>query len=188
MLKSKAAHVRTATTDRSSGDRRHSPLEASRWTRPTTTPLRRACAGGRLSPPRPGPHRLISPWEYRHLRVSGITRAAAGGFQLGIGLVLLSLGRSAGTDQGRRKMYRLPAWFLVPAGGNLAGGYWHTTITKPTTTVFKGVSTASGSCPYANGNLANIRETSASPRTLWPARRSPLPPTVSTAALQHGPA
>jgi hypothetical protein len=79
-------------------------------------------------PPRPGLHRLISPWEYRHLGVSGVTRAAAGGFQLGIGLVLLSLGRSAGTDQERRKMYRLSAWFLVPAAGNLAGGYWYITI------------------------------------------------------------
>ena len=81
-----------------------------------------------LSPPRPGLHRLISPWEYRHLRISGFTRAAAGGFQLGIGLVLLSLGRSAGTDQERRRMYRLSAWFLVPAAGNLAGGYWYSTI------------------------------------------------------------
>jgi len=81
-----------------------------------------------LSPPRPGMHRLISPWEYRHLPVSGATRAAAGGFQLGIGLVLLSLGRSAGTDHQRRKMYRLSAWFLVPAALNLAGGYWYSTI------------------------------------------------------------
>ena len=81
-----------------------------------------------LSPPRPGMHRLISPWEYRHLGVCGVTRAAAGGFQLGIGLVLLSLGRSAETDQERRKMYRLSAWFLVPAAGNLAGGYWYITI------------------------------------------------------------
>jgi|SRR5271165_585692 len=80
------------------------------------------------SPPRPGLERLISPWEYRHLRVSGVTRAAAGGFQLGIGLVLLSLGRSAETDQERRKMYRLSAWFLVPAAGNLAGGYWYIAI------------------------------------------------------------
>ena len=40
------------------------------------------------SPPRPGLERLISPWESRPLRVSGVTRAAAGGFQLGIGLVL----------------------------------------------------------------------------------------------------
>ena len=81
-----------------------------------------------LSPPRPGMHRLISPWEYRHLGVSGVTRAAAGGFQLGIGLVLFSFGRSAGTDQERRKMYRLSAWFLVPAALNLASGYWYTTV------------------------------------------------------------
>ena len=80
------------------------------------------------SPPRPGLQRLISPWEYRHLGVSGVTRAAGGGFQLGIGLVLVSLGRSAGTDQERRKMYRLSAWFLVPAAANLAAGYWYTTI------------------------------------------------------------
>jgi hypothetical protein len=81
-----------------------------------------------LCPPRTGLHHLISPWEYRHLRVAGVTHAAAGGFQLGIGLVLLSLGRNAGTDQERRKMYRLSAWFLVPAAGNLAGGYWYITI------------------------------------------------------------
>ena len=87
-----------------------------------------------LSPPRPGTHRLISPWEYRHLSVCGVTRAAAGGFQLGIGLVLLSLGRSAGTDQERRKMYRLSAWFLVPAAGNLAAGYWYITIASSAST------------------------------------------------------
>jgi hypothetical protein len=80
------------------------------------------------SPPRSGLQRFISPWEYRHLRVSGVTRAAAGGFQLGIGLVLISLGRQAGTDQERRKMYRLSAWFLVPAAGNLASGYWYTRV------------------------------------------------------------
>jgi hypothetical protein len=81
-----------------------------------------------LSPLRSGMQRWISPWEYRHLGVSGITRAAGGGFQLGIGLVLLSLGRRAATDEERRKMYRLSAWFLVPAAGNLAAGYWYITI------------------------------------------------------------
>ena len=81
-----------------------------------------------LSPPRPGMHRLISPWEYRHLRACGATRLAAGGFQLGIGLVLVSFGRSAGTDQERRKMRRLSAWFLAPAALNLAGGYWYIAI------------------------------------------------------------
>ena len=84
-----------------------------------------------LSPPRPGMQRWISPWEYRHLRGAGVTRAAGGGFQLGIGLVLLSLGRRAGTDQERRKMYRLSAWFLVSAAANLAAGYWYITIASP---------------------------------------------------------
>jgi hypothetical protein len=80
------------------------------------------------SPPRPGTHRLISPWEYRHLGVSGATRAAAGGFQLGIGLVLLSLSRQAVTDQERRKMYLLSGCFLAGAAGNLAAGYWYAAI------------------------------------------------------------
>jgi hypothetical protein len=83
-----------------------------------------------LSPPRPGPQRLISPWEFRHIRFSEVTRAAGGGFQLGVGLVLVSLGRQAETDQERRKMYRLSAWFLVPAAGNLASAYWYTTIAR----------------------------------------------------------
>ena len=81
-----------------------------------------------LSPPRPGLHRLISPWEYRHLHAVANVRFAAGGFQLGIGLVLLSLGRKTEADQERHKMYRLSAWFLVPAVGNFLGGYWYTTI------------------------------------------------------------
>jgi hypothetical protein len=95
---------------------------------PNDNGARKGLRGRWLSPARPGVQRFISPWEYRHLRISEVTRAAAGGFQLGIGLVLLSLGRQAGTDQERRKMYRLSAWFLVPATGNLASGYWYTTI------------------------------------------------------------
>ena len=72
--------------------------------------------------------RLMTPWEYRHLHAVANVRFAAGGFQLGIGLVLLSLGRKAEADQERHKMYRLSAWFLVPAVGNFLGGYWYTTI------------------------------------------------------------
>ena len=66
--------------------------------------------------------RFISPWEYRHLHTVAPVRFAAGGFQFGIGLVLLSLGRQAGTGAERSKMYRLSAWFLLPAAGNLVGG------------------------------------------------------------------
>lgn len=66
--------------------------------------------------------RLITPWEYRHLHAAANVRFAASGFQLGVGLVLLSLGRKAGTDQERRKCYRWSAWFLVMAALQFSGG------------------------------------------------------------------
>ncbi len=74
------------------------------------------------APSRSGLRRLIRPWEYRHIHEVMAARFAGGGFQLGIGLVLVSLGRQAGTDAERRKMYWLAAAFLVPAAGNLCGG------------------------------------------------------------------
>ena len=67
--------------------------------------------------------RLIRPWEYRHRRAVAGVRFAAGGFTLGLGLVLLSLGRSAGTDRERRKYNGLAAWFLVDAALQFLGGY-----------------------------------------------------------------
>jgi hypothetical protein len=59
--------------------------------------------------------RLIRPWERQHLHAALAIRFAAGGFQLGVGLVLLSLGQKAETDQGRRKCYKWSAWFLANA-------------------------------------------------------------------------
>ena len=53
--------------------------------------------------------RLITPWEYRHRRAVAGMRCAAGGFHLGIGVVLLSLGQRAGTDRERRTCYRWAA-------------------------------------------------------------------------------
>jgi low temperature requirement protein LtrA len=73
-------------------------------------------------PPRSGWRRLIRPWEYRHLHAVANLRFASGGFQLGVGLCVLGLARKAETDQDRRKMYRLSAWFLVPGALNLIGG------------------------------------------------------------------
>jgi hypothetical protein len=73
-------------------------------------------------PSRSGLRRLISPWEYRHLHAMANVRFGAGGFQLALGLVLLSLGRKAGADPERRKMYRLSAWFLVSAALSFLGG------------------------------------------------------------------
>ena len=74
--------------------------------------------------------RLIRPWEYRHRRVVASVRFSAGGFNLGIGLVLLSLGRSAGTDRERRKCYGWAAWFLVSATLQFLGGYLDMTVDR----------------------------------------------------------
>jgi hypothetical protein len=72
-----------------------------------------------LSPPRPGIHSLINPWEYRHLRVSGVTRLAGGSVAATAGVVCLSYGA-----------YGWAAFFLVLAALNLAGGCWYLTIAR----------------------------------------------------------
>ncbi len=74
--------------------------------------------------------RLITPWEYRHLHAVAGGRFAAGGFTLGIGAALLSLGHNAGTDQERRKCYRWAAFFLVNAALQFSGGYLDTTVAR----------------------------------------------------------
>ena len=75
------------------------------------------------APARSGLTRLMAPWEYWHPHASMAVRFAGGGFQLGVGLVLISLGRKADTDAERRKCYTFAAWFLVPAAGNFLGGF-----------------------------------------------------------------
>jgi hypothetical protein len=67
--------------------------------------------------------RTMLPWEYRHLRAVASVRFAGGGFTLGVGLVLLSLGRKAEASQDRRKCYRYAGWFLVNAPLQFLGGY-----------------------------------------------------------------
>jgi hypothetical protein len=71
------------------------------------------------SPPRTGMRRSIVPWEYRHLRASGVTRIAAGSVLAVAGILLLSYGS-----------YGWAALFLVLAALNLAGGYWYFTIAR----------------------------------------------------------
>lgn len=66
--------------------------------------------------------RLMTPWEYRHLRAVANVRFAGGGFNLGVGAVLLSLGNKAGTSQERRKCHRWAAFFLVSAALQFSGG------------------------------------------------------------------
>jgi hypothetical protein len=67
--------------------------------------------------------RTMTPWEHRHLRGVASVRFVAGGFSLGLGLVLVSLGRQATTSRDRRKCYGFAAWFLVAAPLQLLGGY-----------------------------------------------------------------
>jgi hypothetical protein len=74
--------------------------------------------------------RLITPWEYRHLHAVAGARFAAGGFHLGIGVVLLSLGRRAGTDRERRKCYGWAAWFLVFTALQFSGGLLDMTVAR----------------------------------------------------------
>jgi hypothetical protein len=83
------------------------------------------------TPPSPsGLARLMTPWEYRHPLGSMAVRFASGGFQLGVGLVLVSLGRRAETDAERRKCYKFAAWFLVPAVANFLGGFLNLTAAR----------------------------------------------------------
>ena len=72
-----------------------------------------------LSPPRPGMQRLISPWEYHHLRVFGVTRIAGG-----------SVAAAAGGMCLWYRVYGWAAFFLAVGAGNLAGGYWYLTIAR----------------------------------------------------------
>jgi hypothetical protein len=67
-------------------------------------------------------HRLIAPWEYRHLRASGVTRIAGGSVAAAAaaaGVVCLSYG-----------VYGWAAFFLVLGVLNLAGGSWYITIAR----------------------------------------------------------
>lgn len=72
-----------------------------------------------VSPPRSGMRRLIVPYEYRHLRLFGVTRVAGGSVAAAAGLTCLSYG-----------VYDWAAFFLVLAALNLAGGYWYLTIDR----------------------------------------------------------
>jgi len=72
------------------------------------------------SRPRPGPLRLIPPWEYRHLRFSGITRIAGDSVATAAGIVCLSY-----------DVYGWAGFFLIIGALNLAGGSWYITIDRP---------------------------------------------------------
>jgi hypothetical protein len=86
------------------------------------TPLANLIKGLRgwwLTPPRPGIHRVIAPWLYRHLRFFGILHIVGGAAAAIAGLICLS--------------YSVNGWaafFLVVAALNLAGGCWFLSIDR----------------------------------------------------------
>jgi hypothetical protein len=83
---------------------------------------KRAASGVRgwwFSTQRTGLQRLISPWEYRHLRGYGVTRLAGGSVAAGAGIICLSY-----------DAYGWGAFFLVIGTLNLAGGCWYISIAR----------------------------------------------------------
>ena len=86
---------------------------------PSDNTTAKGLRGWWLSPPRSGMQRLIAPWEYRHLRVFGVTRIAGGAVAAAAGLVCLAY-----------DVYGWAAFFLVIATLNVAGGYWYLTIDR----------------------------------------------------------
>ena len=71
------------------------------------------------TPPRTGMRRLIVPWEYRHLRASGVTRIAGGSVAATAGVVCLSY-----------RAYGWAAFFLALGALNLGGGCWYITVAR----------------------------------------------------------
>jgi len=76
------------------------------------------------SPPRSGMQRLISPWEYRHLRFWACVRIGAGIVLVGLGVVTLSFG---GNDW---KTYGWTAFWLVFAALQFSVAHWELSIDR----------------------------------------------------------
>jgi hypothetical protein len=66
--------------------------------------------------------RIISPWEYRHLRGLAGVRIASGVVLTGLGVVTLAFGGNDG------KTYGWAAAFLAVAAANVAFARWELTI------------------------------------------------------------
>lgn len=76
------------------------------------------------SPPRAGLQRVISPWEYRHLRAGAGVRIASGIALAGLGVITLSFG---GNDS---KTYGWAAAFLAAAAADFSFANWELTIAR----------------------------------------------------------
>ena len=84
----------------------------------------RGLRGWWASPPRCGMQRIISPWEYRHLRAWAGVHTASGIALVCLGAVTLSFG---GNDP---KTYGWTMVFLALAAAQLSFAYWELTIAR----------------------------------------------------------
>jgi hypothetical protein len=93
---------------------------------PKDNTARKGPRGWRASPARSGMRRIISPWEYRHLRFCAGVRIGAGIVLVGLGVVTLAFG---GND------WKTCGWtlaFLAMAAANLAFAHWELVIARST--------------------------------------------------------
>jgi hypothetical protein len=84
----------------------------------------RGLRGWWASPPRSGMRRMLSPWEYRHLRSWAHVRIAGGIVLAGLGVVTLGFG---GNDW---KTYGWTAFWLVLAAAQFSFAYWELAIAR----------------------------------------------------------
>jgi hypothetical protein len=91
---------------------------------PPENPAPKGLRGWWASPPRSGMRRIISPWEYRHLRGWARVRITGAVVAGALGLVTLSFG---GSDS---KTYAWATVFLAIAAANLAFAYWLLSIAR----------------------------------------------------------
>jgi hypothetical protein len=84
----------------------------------------RGLRGWWASPPRSGVRRLISPWEYRHLRGWARVRMVSGIVLVGLGVVTLSFG---GIDWAT---YGWTMVWLALAAAQFSFAYWELTIAR----------------------------------------------------------
>jgi hypothetical protein len=79
------------------------------------------------SPPRPGAQRLLSPWEFRHLRGFATARLAGAAVLAGLGVVTATFGGNDAATFG---------WtlaFLAMAAGQVAFASWEIGIARSAT-------------------------------------------------------
>jgi hypothetical protein len=77
-----------------------------------------------MTPPRTGIRRIISPWEYRHLRTWATVRMAAGVILIGLGFSTLGFGGSDSTT------YIWASAFLVTGVAEFGVASWLLSVAR----------------------------------------------------------